>query len=133
MFYPLQPPEQRMWFLEKLEPGRGGANLCNGYRIIGHFDPQAWLAAVNVVVSRNEILRSRYLQQSDENAVREVCAESEPAKLLFESLPGDSREERTQQWVNRVPDMAQRAFDLSELPLFRMHIGQVADDEHLFY
>lgn len=132
MFYALQPPEQRMWFLEKLEPGRGGANLCNGYRITGHFDPQAWLAAVNVVVRRNEILRSRYLQQSDENAVREVCSESANASLCVESLPGDSPEQRRQEWIIRVPVMAQRAFDLSVLPLFRMHIGQISDKEHLF-
>lgn len=132
MFYALQPPEQRMWFLEKLEPGRGGANLCNGYRISGAFDPQAWLTAVDAVVRRNGILRSRYLQQSEENAVREVCSERGASKLLFESLPGNSREQRLQEWVNRVPDMAQQGFDLSVLPLFRMHIGQIAEDEHLF-
>ena len=132
MFYALRPPEQRMWFLEKLEPGRGGANLCNGYRIVGKFDRQAWLNAVDVVVGRNEILRSQYLQQSDEQAVRAVSGSCGPAMFVSELLKGSSREEKERDWAGKVPAMARQAFDLSKLPLFRMHLGQISAEEHLF-
>ena len=131
MFYDLTPPEQRMWFLEQLEPGRGGASLCNGFRIVGNFDPQAWLAALNVVVSHNDILRSRYVQQGNEHVQRVVTRNGPAAAFVTELLTGKNKETKEQEWIARVPAMAQQPFDLSVLPLFRMHIAQLGPHEFL--
>ena len=127
----LSPSEQRMWFLEQLEPGRSSANLCTGFKIIGHFDHQAWQVAVNAVVDRTEILRSQFVQQSEQEAVRIVNRVGTPSRLILEPLEPLEREAKIQTWIARVPAMAQPCFDLSRAPLFRMHIGNISPNEHL--
>ena len=129
----LTPPQQRMWFLEQLEPQRPSANLFNGFRISGFIDTEKWNKAINQVIQRSQILRSRFIQFSDDQAGCEVVAAIEPFRIQVESLWGQNRQEKESEWTRLIPEIAQRPFDLSNPPLFRMHLGQIDKDEYVLF
>jgi amino acid adenylation domain-containing protein len=129
----LTPPQQRMWFLEQLEPGRPSANLFNGFRISGAIDVEKWNKAIHRVIVGCPILRSKFIQCNDEQAGLEVLTKTEPFKIQVESLIGHNKQEREDSWIQRIPDIAQQPFDLSQPPLFRAHLGQLDQEEFVLF
>lgn len=129
----LTPPQQRMWFLEQLEPQRPSANLFNGFRISGSIDVEKWNKAINQVINRCPILRSKFFQYSNDQAGCEVIVALEPFSIQIENLSGQNKEERESSWERLIPEIAQKPFDLANPPLFRIHLGQVDKDEFVFF
>lgn len=128
---PLMPPQRRMWFLEKLRPGRAEANLCTGFRIVGELNPDAWLAAVTQTVLRHESLRTRFAELPG-SGVRQIAETGRTdCDIRWESLAGATPAERERDWIRRLPAFARIPFDLGQLPLFRLHLGQIAPGKHL--
>jgi amino acid adenylation domain-containing protein/non-ribosomal peptide synthase protein (TIGR01720 family) len=62
---PLSFEQQRLWFLEQLSVGGGEYNVVSAVQLDGTLDTQALHAALNSVVQRHEILRSRIVRDSD--------------------------------------------------------------------
>ncbi|MEV6427918.1 amino acid adenylation domain-containing protein [Nocardia sp. NPDC051463] len=62
---PLSAAQQRMWFLQRLDPSDTTLNICTAYRLDGLHDPQRLQAAFATVVARHEVLRTTY--HLDEN------------------------------------------------------------------
>ncbi|KMM93365.1 non-ribosomal peptide synthase/polyketide synthase [Pseudomonas lini] len=62
---PLSFEQQRLWFLEQLSAGGGEYNVVSAVQFDGELNPQALQSALNGVVQRHEILRSRIVRDSD--------------------------------------------------------------------
>ncbi|AOE65180.1 non-ribosomal peptide synthetase [Pseudomonas corrugata] len=62
---PLSFEQQRLWFLEQLSAGGGEYNVVSAVQLDGKLDTRALQAALNNVVQRHEILRSRIVRESD--------------------------------------------------------------------
>ncbi|WP_448649233.1 amino acid adenylation domain-containing protein [Pseudomonas corrugata] len=62
---PLSFEQQRLWFLEQLSAGGGEYNVVSAVQLDGELDTRALQAALNSVVQRHEILRSRIVRESD--------------------------------------------------------------------
>ncbi|MFF4339990.1 amino acid adenylation domain-containing protein [Kitasatospora sp. NPDC001540] len=60
--YPLTPGQQRMWFLQQLDPSDVSENLVTLRRLTGPLDPDAFRRAVAVVVARHEPLRTSFAE-----------------------------------------------------------------------
>ncbi|HET6762911.1 MAG TPA: condensation domain-containing protein, partial [Longimicrobiaceae bacterium] len=56
--YPTSFLQQRLWFLDLLEPGSIIYNLSGALRMTGELDPDALDRALNEVVRRHESLRT---------------------------------------------------------------------------
>ena len=56
--YPTSFAQQRLWFLDQLEPGTAAYNAARAFRIIGPLDLEALIRAVQEVVRRHESLRT---------------------------------------------------------------------------
>src|SRR5580658_4749042 len=56
--YPASFAQQRLWFLDQLEPGAAAYNLVRAFRITGLLDINALTSAVRAVVRRHESLRT---------------------------------------------------------------------------
>ncbi|MFP5284773.1 MAG: amino acid adenylation domain-containing protein, partial [Thermoanaerobaculia bacterium] len=52
--------QQRLWFLDRLEPASSLYNLPAAFRLRGPLDVAAWSAALNEVVRRHEALRTTF-------------------------------------------------------------------------
>ncbi|UGT59907.1 non-ribosomal peptide synthetase [Nocardia asteroides] len=57
---PLSLAQQRMWFLNRFDPGSGVYNVPIAVRLSGRLDTAALAAAVRDVLDRHEVLRTRY-------------------------------------------------------------------------
>ncbi|MYT19934.1 hypothetical protein GTW69_06460, partial [Streptomyces sp. SID7760] len=56
---PLSFGQQRLWLLDRLQPGRPDYNMPGAVRLSGELDADAALGALKDVVTRHEVLRSR--------------------------------------------------------------------------
>src|SRR5262245_21078027 len=61
--FPASFAQQRIWFLEQLDPGRSTYNIRHLYRMQGTLDAQRLEASINKVIARHESLRTRFVLQ----------------------------------------------------------------------
>ena len=61
--YPLSFAQQRLWFLEQLEPGTGRYNIATAFNITGKIEFSILGAALNQVVRRHDALRTTFVNR----------------------------------------------------------------------
>ncbi|GGZ64689.1 hypothetical protein GCM10010371_25440 [Streptomyces subrutilus] len=126
---PLSFAQQRLWFLDQLQPGRPDYNIPVAARIRGPLDADALAAALSEVVARHEVLRSR-ITEGPLGPVQTV----EPPEV-FAALRTDlgdlPREEARSRALGLAHADAAAPFDLGSAPLLRARVVRVRDDEHL--
>src|SRR5215831_15265949 len=64
--YALSLAQQRLWFLEKLEPGTAVYNIPMGLRLRGPLNTRALNCAVSEVIRRHETLRTSFVEANGE-------------------------------------------------------------------
>ena len=69
---PLSFAQQRLWFLEQLEPGNPFYNMPTAVRLQGALDVPALSAALNEIVRRHETLRTSII--TEEGKARQIIA-----------------------------------------------------------
>lgn len=123
---PLSFAQQRLWFLDALEPGTPLYNMPFASRIIGNPDTQILQLALNQLVVRHESLRTSYAAVNGEPLQR--IAEHSTLQLECVDATADTAEALQQ----RLTGMAQTAFDLSHTPLLRTVLIHTGADTHTF-
>ncbi|MFC4374718.1 non-ribosomal peptide synthase/polyketide synthase [Nocardia halotolerans] len=68
---PLSPAQQRMWFMNRFDPGSATDNIPLAVRLTGTLDVAALQAAIVDVLQRHEVLRTRYPER-DGHAAAEI-------------------------------------------------------------
>src|SRR5262249_38916923 len=63
---PLSFAQQRLWFLDQLAPGNALYNMSGGLRLEGRLDLEALERAINEIVRRHEVLRTRFEVEAGE-------------------------------------------------------------------
>ncbi|MEV6951754.1 non-ribosomal peptide synthase/polyketide synthase [Streptomyces sp. NPDC051183] len=126
---PLSAGQQQMWFLNRLEPESPEYLVPLAIRLTGDLDESALRTAVDRVVARHEVLRTRYDLFGDEPA--QLVDEPGPVPFLVEdlaALPAADRESVARQLT---AEYAQQAFDLAgEWPL-RVRLIRLSATEHV--
>ncbi len=120
--------QQRLWFLDRLEPGSFAYNLAGAMRLEGALDAAALAAALGGIVRRHESLRTTLVEVGGEPW--QVIAEPPPILLpLFDlsGLPPAAREEETRRLAIAE---ARRPYDLARGPLARFALLRLSDREH---
>ena len=85
--------QERLWFLDQLEPGHASYNIPAAVSLVGRLDVSALEQALNDVVRRHEVLRTTLV--SEKGIPRQVIAASLELPLEHEdlsSLPEDERQ-----------------------------------------
>lgn len=115
--------------MDQLAPGNPAYNLPRALRLRGRVDVPALEAAFNAVIRRHEILRTTYRAQAGEprQFVHPDLA-IRVAVTPLEHLPPDEREARAQALAT---EESLRSFDLSRLPLIRVHLLTLGAEEHV--
>ncbi|NLE82543.1 MAG: amino acid adenylation domain-containing protein [Rhodococcus sp.] len=83
---PLSPAQQRMWFLNRFDPGSPSYNLPLALRLTGELDPSALLAAVTDVTARHESLRTVYPDTQDGPVQHVLSPDSDAAAVFYDSV-----------------------------------------------
>ncbi|MEU7142873.1 amino acid adenylation domain-containing protein [Nocardia sp. NPDC046473] len=127
---PLSPAQQRMWFLQQVEPADTTLNVCVGYRLDGPLDEDRLRAAFDTVVARHEILRTTYHVGIDGEPyqISHAIAETTWQRHDLTDLAEDGRRRRLEVLSKR--EFA-RPFDLTtDLPL-RVTLARTGPAEHV--
>ncbi|HEY2953461.1 MAG TPA: amino acid adenylation domain-containing protein, partial [Verrucomicrobiae bacterium] len=126
---PLSFAQQRLWFLEQLEPGCCAYNIPDAVRLSGWLDVAALEQSVSEIVRRHESLRTTFLCR--EGRPVQVIAPPRPVHLPMVELrqvPGRAQEIEVQRLVAHE---ARTPFGLARGPLLRATLLRLADDEHV--
>jgi hypothetical protein len=126
---PLSTAQQRHWFLQALDPESVAYNICDTLRITGELDVAALAGAARAFADRHEILRTRFLPQ---RAVPRPRISDDPPDLLrCTDLRGHEPADREVAARALLTADRQRPFDLAELPLLRLHLVRLDENEFL--
>ncbi|HEV2150064.1 MAG TPA: amino acid adenylation domain-containing protein [Longimicrobiaceae bacterium] len=126
---PLSFAQERLWFLDRMQPGTALYNILSALRLQGALDAAALERALGEVVRRHEALRTVFAERDGE-AVQVVVPFTGYA-MLVEDLSSLGEEEREAEVRHRVAEDAVRPFDLSAGPLFRAGLLRLGSEDHV--
>jgi len=128
--YPLSFAQQRIWFLDRLEPGTIVYNLQVTVRFEGLLDAAVLGRALAEIVRRHEPLRTIYPDVDGEpfQEVLPPAATPSLARLSLSALPEDLRSEALEAAVTALVD---RPFDLRQGPVARFLLVEAGPAEHV--
>jgi non-ribosomal peptide synthetase component F len=124
---PLSFAQQRLLFLDQLEPGNASYNMPAALRLTGRLDFAALERALCEIIRRHEVLRTT-LTTAEGEWVQVVNAPS-ALRLDVEDLRG--AQEAGAEALRRAAEEARRPFDLSAAPPLRLRLLRLAEDEHV--
>lgn len=126
---PLSFAQQRLWFLDQLDPGNRAYNLPGVLRLQGRLDIPVLEASVTALIARHEALRTTItaIQGEPMQQIAPPTAFVLPIEDL-RHLPAAVAEARAMEWCR---DEAHAPFDLARGPLFRLTLLRLTDDTHL--
>jgi amino acid adenylation domain-containing protein len=129
--YPMGYGQQRLWFLDQLEPNNIFYNTFRPYRIVGAVDVPALEKALNAILERHAALRTTFTVAEGQPV--QVVAPTLYIPLTVMDLPLSGTERGSGgEVVARAH--AERAaalpFDLNNGPLVRWELVRLAPEEH---
>ncbi|HEX2093151.1 MAG TPA: amino acid adenylation domain-containing protein, partial [Longimicrobiaceae bacterium] len=122
---PLSFAQQRLWFIDRLEPGSAAYNLPAALRVRGRLDLRALERALSEVVRRHESLRTRFPTRGGE-PVQQVDP-ARPVRLPLVDLSGLAGAAREDELTRLARREARRSFDLAAGPLLRAHAVRLGE------
>jgi amino acid adenylation domain-containing protein len=127
--WPLSFAQQRLWFVQQLDPGNVAYNMVAATRLGGALDAGTLQRALDVVVERHEALRTVFVRRDGEPAQQVV--EGMRVVLATEDLSGVDPAERDAELERRVRREQGRPFDLEAGPPLRATLLGLAPELHV--
>ncbi|MBV8202667.1 MAG: AMP-binding protein, partial [Acidobacteria bacterium] len=123
--------QERLWFLDQLEPGSATYNEPRALRLSGALDVAALAGSLAAIRRRHEVLRTRFLaRDGGVITVADVAVGARQGLPVVElgALPGARRPAEAERLVAAE---ARRPFDLARGPLLRTALLRPAPAEHV--
>nr|QEO74872.1 condensation domain-containing protein [uncultured bacterium] len=126
---PLSFAQQRLWFLEQLDPGNTGYVMDTALNLSGMLDVSALERTLSEIILRHEVLRTRF-----ESVVGQPVQVITPAAFIklpvidLSALPAAQRQALSQQLRDAE---SLRLFDLEQGPLLRAMLMRLQAAEHV--
>jgi len=115
---PLSFAQERLWFLNELDPDSPAYNIAFTIHLSGDLDIDVLQAAVDQLVQRHEALRTRFVSIDGRPAQEVLAKQSVP--IRSEVIDGSD----TREWQRRLAELSARPFALDRGPLLRLHVLQ---------
>ncbi|MBA3712218.1 MAG: amino acid adenylation domain-containing protein [Pyrinomonadaceae bacterium] len=126
---PLSFAQERLWFIDQLEPGGSAYNVPDTMRLTGHLNVEALRQALDGIVARHESLRTTFPVVQGRPA--QVFAPSLNVALPIIDLGRLAESQREVEALRLVAEDVQRPFDLSRGPLVRARLFRLDEEEHI--
>ncbi|HVT17773.1 MAG TPA: amino acid adenylation domain-containing protein [Thermoanaerobaculia bacterium] len=126
---PLSFAQQRLWFLDRLDPGSPVYVIPLALRLVGALDGERLHACLSELRRRHEVLRTVFSSQGEE-PVQVVLSRGDLALPVIDltGLPAGSRDGQAERLTR---EEALRPFDLATGPLVRVILLRLAACDHL--
>ncbi len=129
--FPVSFAQERLWFLEQLEPGSVAYNMTEALQIKGPLQVEAVERAVRDIVRRHEVLRTRFEARNGAPVqVIDVDRVMQFETINLEGWDGEEQERRSKELVN---EEAGTAFNLATGPLLRMKMVRLGERRHVLF
>ena len=125
---PLSFAQQRLWFLQKLDAGQTAYNVTSLLRLDGALDTPALQRALDALLARHDILRTRYPAGAGSLPVQVVEPAQSGQVTFIDCSPQADPVAAVQ--IHR-DEAAARPFDLAEVPVHIALIRESATRHHL--
>ena len=126
---PLSFAQQRLWFLDQLEPGDALYNVPRTFRLVGKLHVNALEQALTGLVERHEILRTTY-QVSGDHPVQVIATTAAVELPVFDlrGIPEKAREDEAKRIAQAD---AVTPFNLATGPALRCMLLRLGDEDHM--
>jgi hypothetical protein len=125
---PLSFAQQRLWFLDQLEPGNPFYNCPSAVRMIGKLNVGALEQTLREIVKRHETLRTKFPAVNGQP--RQVIESEIKICLPMVDISGLEKERKERKVERLAKEEAERPFDLSRGPMIRAILVRMGEDEH---
>ena len=122
--------QQRLWFLDQLDPGSAAYNLSTSLRLPGFLDISILKRSLNEIVRRHEALRTTFEFVDGQPA--QIIAPASDLDVEVVDLTSVSPAMREQEAHRLALKESQQGFDLSRGPLLRVKLLRLGDADHVF-
>ena len=126
---PLSFAQQRLWFLNQLEPNSRAYNQPKAIRVRGVLDVEALQKTLGAIVTRHEVLRSTYF--SMDGSPVQVIAEDRLVELPVIDLSEWPDVQREAEAQRLIVVRTQSLFDLSQDLMLRATLLRLREEEHV--
>ncbi|WP_042368094.1 non-ribosomal peptide synthase/polyketide synthase [Streptacidiphilus neutrinimicus] len=124
---PLSYAQQRLWFLDRFQPGSTEYTTLSALRLRGELDEAALRTAVDGLVARHEALRTTFADH--DGAPRQTVHPPYPVALPVHDL--GAADDPSAALEAFLADEAATPFDLATGPLLRARLARLGPDEHV--
>ena len=126
---PLSFAQERLWFLDRWNPGSPVYNIPIVLRMTGALNLGVLEQSLTEILRRHEALRTTFAEEQGQ-AVQRIATEArlELTVIDLEHLP---EEERRAEAERRIVEESRRPFDLVQGPLFRATVLRLSDQQHV--
>ena len=127
--FPLSFAQQRLWFLDQLEPGSALYNMPAAVRLTGSLDVSALEESINEVVRRHEALRTTFAMIGGRPI--QVITPALSISFPVVDLTDHKEESKEAQALSMAGEEAITPFDLTSGPLLRAKLLRLTVDQHI--
>ena len=129
---PLSYAQQRLWFLEQMEPGNAVYNVPYALRIRGELDREALVQSFRQIVERHEVLRTVFVSNSEQEPMQRVLSVEESGVGVEITELGELAPEQREAEARRLAgEEAGEGFNLAAGPLVRVKLLGMGEQEHV--
>ena len=127
--FPLSFSQQRLWFLDQLQPGTSLYNITSVLRLRGNLQISALEYSFNELVRRHEVLRTTFA--TDGESPVQIVHPHQPLSINLLELSGSSGKDITDRIHEQALQESARPFNLAEGPLLRLTLLQFSESDHV--
>jgi len=127
---PLSFAQQRLWFLEQLQPGQAVYNVPVALKLSGPLDVDVLRSTFAEVVRRHEVLRTTFALHADQ-PVQHIHPAPARHALPVEDLRALDASARDAALRERMTEEAHHPFNLTTGPLLRTVLVRTGETEHM--
>src|SRR4051812_25023290 len=126
---PLSSGQERLWFMDRLEPNSPLYNIVAALRLTGELNAEALNDALNEIVRRHEALRTTF--PNNEGAPSQKVNPPSPISFSIHDLSHVQNGAREVDANRRIRDFANKPFDLNRDLMLRAELLKLAPQEHI--
>jgi amino acid adenylation domain-containing protein len=126
---PLSYAQQRLWFVDQLNPGNSYFNVVSALRLTGALDSGALERTLSEIISRHEVLRTSFPSKNGKPV--QMIAPGVDFRLVITDLSSREPDERETEARRLVLAEAQLPFDLAKGPLVRASLLRLGEEENI--
>ena len=123
--------QQRLWFLNQLEPDSPAYNQPKALRLLGDLKIEALQKALDAIVMRHEVLRSSFA--STDGRPVQIVNESRPVELSIIDASEWPAQQREKQMRRLLREISQQPFDLCRDLMLRAAIFRLRKSITYFF